>query len=725
MNRLFLRVLIIALISLLLGASIDSLANLETKLGLEFLFRVRGTQKPPADAVIVAMDEASETRLNVGNDLTRWRAYHAQLIRQLQRQGALLIVFDLQFIKSDPVHDPALAKAMRAAGNVLLTECVQKFRSGTQDFFGREECSESNKQPAVLREGEPGAPLSEQLVAMRKISPTAVLLESVLDHTPFFLSNDTEDALVLENWTFFDSLAELPGLPVLVWFHYLQRTGALADINPDRPFSVWLTEQRRSCPIALEASAHSKQIADLICRGDSRYLNYYGPPQTLRMESYGDVYDGKVTDLRGKVVFVGKANRQYSPGKTDFFPTPYSDSHTGKMAGVEIMATQFANLIEDRFIEIPVPFWKIYGLFGLLLALLLTRLSGWVGILASLSIGGAYAGLAVWAFGQRHWWLPVAVPLLIQLPLSWLLAQACSRYALLCERRRLLAFVQQVFPQWLAFTPASPGQWDETQLPASAERDVNGLCLATDIEGYTTIAARHSPREMWALLNDYYRVLGRPVTSRDGVIADVTGDAMMAVWFDLPQAGRRRAACLAALEIETEVAAFNRSNTLAPLATRIGLHEGELTLGRLDAGKSSHYRAIGDTVNTASRIQGVNKFLGTRILASQAIAEGLTDIVFRPVGRFRLVGRDDPCELVEIVGVADNMGAGQVVAFRQFAEGLEAFRQARWTEAARLFQDVLAIVPDDGPSRFYLALALRHSQNAELVWEGFVSLEAK
>ena len=77
----------------------------------------------------------------------------------------------------------------------------------------------------------------------------------------------------------------------------------------------------------------------VICQEESHFLDFYGPPQTFRMESYSAVYQGKVTDLKDKVVFVGKANRSFSPGKTDYFPTPYTDTRSGKMAGVEIMAT--------------------------------------------------------------------------------------------------------------------------------------------------------------------------------------------------------------------------------------------------------------------------------------------------------------------------------------------------------------------------------------------------
>jgi adenylate cyclase len=715
------RIVAITVLGFLLSTLVDLAFNTESELGLHTLFQIRGPQTIPEQVVIVAMDEASETHLGVGQDLTRWREFHAKLLDQLNRQGAGLIVFDLQFIAANPGADPTLADAMRAAGKVLINECVQKFRRGVEDFYGREECSDRNKTPAISREGEPATTLSEQLVVMRKLSPTPVIAQAALDSAPFYLINDSENASIRESWTFYDVLAEVPSLPVLAWFYYQQ---ASSDNPEEKPLSAWLTAQRRACANSTTLDNRAKQ---LICEGDSRYLNYYGPPRTLRMESYADIYEGKVDDLQGKVVFVGRANRQFSPGKSDFFPTPYSDSRTGKMAGVEIMATQFANLLEDSFIEIPVPGWLISSLFGLLIALLLVGFAGWPGIVLSLVLASAYAGSAVWLFGQRHWWLPAAGPILIQLPLSWLLSLAWSRYDLMRERGRILEFVSRVFPQWVGMLPAAPGQWTETANAGitRSEKDVSGLCLATDIEGYTAIAAQHSPREMWELLNTYYQVLGHPVESHDGVIADVTGDAMMAVWFDAPASGQRRAACLAALEMATAVESFNLSSSLAPLATRIGLHEGELTLGSLDAGTSSHYRAIGDTVNTASRIQGVNKYLGTRILTSHNIAADLYDIVTRPVGTFRVVGRAEPVTLVEIVGLKHDSDAQSNAVHGIFADGLAAFQQGRWPEAARLFQSSLTLDANDGPSRFYLQKALEFGEFPPLEWDGVVVLDGK
>ncbi|MEQ1544163.1 adenylate/guanylate cyclase domain-containing protein [Methyloglobulus sp.] len=732
MKRHFHRAITIAFITFLLGSGIDYLTNLESTLGLDTLFQLRGVRPPPPEVVVVAMDETSETRLCMGQDLTRWRSFHAKLIQELHRQGAALVIFDLQFIAPHPDNDPAFAAAMQAAGNVLVTDCVQKLLRGVEDFYGRDECSESNQEPFVQKEGIQKQPLSDQLIVFRLIK--SPLAQSALDHAPFYLTNDAENPTVREGWTFLNSLAEVPTLSVVTWLYYLQRSNALQGITqPNVLFSSWLTEQRRQCASDLYETKNSpaksgleNRIGQLTCLGDSRYLDFYGPPQTLRMESYSNVYEGKVVDLKGKVVFVGKANRKFSPGKTDYFQTPFTDTHSGKMAGVEIMATQFANLLEGRFIESPFPPSLLLVMFGLLIGLLLAQFAGLSGIAATLMVSGVYVGLAVWSFNRSGLCLPIAVPLLIQLPVSWFISLLWSRRDLLNERKRILAFVRRVFPQWMPL-PSSPGQWypEKGVAQLTSERDVFGLCLATDIEGYTTVAAQHTPHEMWELLNAYYQVLGYPVSSHNGIIADVTGDAMMAVWINLPVSSQRLAACLAALEMELAVERFNEKSNIGRLPTRIGLHEGDMTLGSLDAGEGSHYRAIGDTVNTASRIQGVNKFLDTQILATATIAASLGNVIYRPVGIFRLVGRDEPLELIEIVGMEADASVSKHAIYKQFARGLSAFQEGRWEDAAADFQMSLDSHGYDGPTRFYLDLAVAYKKNEPLEWDGIVAFGQK
>jgi adenylate cyclase len=730
LKQSLIRIIAIALFITLIGAGVDFYWDFEAVAGLTTLFQFRGQRQTPEQVVIIAMDEQSEASLGVSHDLPRWRGLHAHLIEELQRQGVALIVFDLQFIAPDNEHDQQVATSMRLQGHVLLTDCVQKFRHGVDDFYGRTECSEQNKTPAVTQENNHPAQLSEQLVALRRISPEPIFSDAALDHSPYFLISDSLNTPVREAWTYYDDLAEAPSLPLLMFASYFAQNNSSA-----KPYSDWLAKQRRNClgnhdhyilPLSLPA-AQQQMLTEYICGPASRILDYYGPPKTFRMEAYGDVYLGKTKNLAGKVVLVGKVYRQYSPGNLDVFQTPFTNDRQGKMAGVEIMATQFANLLENRFIETPLPFTVVCFVFAVMLMTLLVLFQGLKGFVLGGLAAGAYATAGLAVFIHYGWWLPVAGPLVIQLPLGGLLALACSRKDLLNERKRMLDFVGKVFPQWQVIQPSKPGYWQERNYSAQAlaERNVTGVCLATDIESYTTISSQSSSHQLWELLNAYYDVLGRPVNVHNGIIADVTGDAMMAVWVDLSESTQRLSACLAALDMVKAVAKFNLSSDLSSMPTRIGLNLGEMTLGRISAGNTNHFRVIGDTVNTTSRIEGVNKVLGTRVLACQSLVEDLDTLCCRPMGEFRLVGRPEPVALTELISLKANVSEKQLLMNKLFSIGLKAFQQGDWPEAIKRFSSLLERHGTDGPTRFYLDLARINQQTADMNWNGFVILDRK
>ena len=116
----------------------------------------------------------------------------------------------------------------------------------------------------------------------------------------------------------------------------------------------------------------------------------------------------------------------------------------------------------------------------------------------------------------------------------------------------------------------------------------------------------------------------------------------------------------------------------------------------------SAYSVVGDSANTASRIEGLNKHLGTRILASDVVVAGLDDLLFRRLGVYRLVGRTMPLPIFEILGRREHTDDRQEQLCRSFTNALAAFEAEAWQEAARLFEGHLATYPEDVPARFLL-----------------------
>lgn len=240
-------------------------------------------------------------------------------------------------------------------------------------------------------------------------------------------------------------------------------------------------------------------------------------------------------------------------------------------------------------------------------------------------------------------------------------------------------------------------------------RVTHGVCLATDMQHYTRLAESMPPDRLGQLMNAYYARLFVPVERFHGVVVDVVGDAMVAVFHDGPSAAEiRRRACAATLAIRDALRGFDGGGEDRPaVRTRFGLHAGEMMVGSVGASAHYEFRAVGDAVNTASRIQDLNKTLGTSILASADAVEGVDGLGIRPLGCFVPFGKARPVHIVEVVGWDHEIEDRQRLLHRRFAAALADYRAGRLDAALDAFAALQADDPADGPTAFYLARCRR------------------
>jgi adenylate cyclase len=241
------------------------------------------------------------------------------------------------------------------------------------------------------------------------------------------------------------------------------------------------------------------------------------------------------------------------------------------------------------------------------------------------------------------------------------------------------------------------------------------------------LAETLTPDELGTLMNDYYDVLFTEVERSGGVVTDVVGDAMMAIWATAtPNSAMRARACHGALAIAAAIARFNRLPGRRPLPTRFGLHSGPIRLGNIGGARHVQFRAVGDIVNAASRVEGLNKLLGTRILASTETLDGVTGLVTRELGTFLLAGKSLPLVVHELLGVAGTVDDAVLRRHERFATALATFRNGDWAAARDLFGVVRGECPDDGPVQFYLTLCSRYlEQGPDTFGNGVVRISTK
>lgn len=234
-------------------------------------------------------------------------------------------------------------------------------------------------------------------------------------------------------------------------------------------------------------------------------------------------------------------------------------------------------------------------------------------------------------------------------------------------------------------------------------KECTGACVLTDAARYTSFAETVDPASTVAFINRYLEVLFGPVFDNGGFVSDVKGDSMLAVWADDSPARELRArVCRACLSIADAAARFGASLPGRGFATRIGAYFGPLALASVGAFSHYEYRAVGDTVNTSSRLQDLNKELGTRVLVSASLAEGLGEFLFRDLGSFELRGKRNRVHVFELLAAREAATLRERRLCEEFSAALAAYQGGRWPQAHRLLRDLCARYPGDGPSRYYL-----------------------
>jgi adenylate cyclase len=341
-------------------------------------------------------------------------------------------------------------------------------------------------------------------------------------------------------------------------------------------------------------------------------------------------------------------------------------------------------------------------------------------LITVLALGALYLFAAYQQFADHERWLPLTVPLFVQIPLA-LVVGLGWRYVEAARDRRT---IRRAFAYHLPDTVVERLAADVRAIQSDSQL-VHGICLATDAERYTALAESMSPSELSKFMNEYYAAVFEPVRRHGGFVSDVVGDAVLAIW---PAARAEPAilakACQAACEIDEAVDRFNRASSKPRLPTRLGLHCGEVMLGHVGAGDHYEYRAVGDIVNTATRIQGLNKILGTRLLASEEVIGGLGEFLSRRLGMFLLAGKARPVMIYELVGLRATATPRQLEQCRLFAGALAACEVRSWKEAADAF--AAPELAEDGPARFYARLCERYvGVSGDGDWDGIIRLDEK
>jgi adenylate cyclase len=630
-------------------------------------FAFRGEMQA-TNVVMVYLDETSHRVLDQPMTAPWDRALHAKLIEQLSALGAKVIVFDILFTdpSGNPAADEALAAAIKKSGRVILA---------------------GNWQAGAEHEGAIG-----------------------------------------NGWE------ELPYEP------FRNAAGGWGNCNfpVDPDYGI-----RRFFPVKHEVSWQDTVLwlpgaaAKFAGAGDdvlglageeARWLNYYGPPGTLAGISYCEALqpDGATPGFfKDKIVFVGsKMSADFSGKGKDEFRTPYVFSGGDWAPGVEIHATATLNFLQRNWLnrlppgleEALVVICGILAGAGLIRLLPMTCVL--LTVLATLLVGMG----ADWLMWHGHLWF------------AWLILVCELWVALLCSvaYNSLQLYVEKKLLEQSLATHLSPALVKRLLRDPSLRRR-GGVkqevsIMFTDIENFSRISEAMQADDLVQLLNQYFETALGCIHETDGTVMDLVGDAIFALWnAPVEQGDHRERALAAALKLQERLTEFNAAQKGFPLRTRVGLHTGVVCVANIGSDQRFDYAAVGENTNLASRLEGLNKHLGTHVLATRDIQQVIEDrMTTRLVGNFRLKGFAHAYEVYEMVGSREMAEATRPWRDK-FAEALALFRRREFDAAEQAFQKTNQLRKGgDGPSLFYLSqIAGLRVQPPPPEWIGEVVMSEK
>ena len=256
--------------------------------------------------------------------------------------------------------------------------------------------------------------------------------------------------------------------------------------------------------------------------------------------------------------------------------------------------------------------------------------------------------------------------------------------------------------------------------------------LFTDISDFSSISEETAPDELVKQLSEYFDCIAKIIHKHNGIIDKYIGDSVMAFWgAPEPNENQAREACLAAIEIQKQVKELNTkwiAEDRRILRTRIGINTGTTLVGNFGSSERFNYTAIGDNVNLASRLEGLNKFYGSQIMVSEASKkEAGEDMIFRVLDIVAVKGRQQSVTVYQLLGTVNSKQSRTLLKLSEMSElALVYYLSQQWEESKQAFENILSLYPDDIPATTFINRCLELQKTPPTdSWDGVYRLKVK
>lgn len=487
------------------------------------------------------------------------------------------------------------------------------------------------------------------------------------------------------------------------------------DFGQVRRFAIQRSLITKDIPTLYEAAAGLKPGMEGL-PGERDYLLYYGPPSTIPTYAYHQVLNPSgglpKEAVKDKIIFVGLNLRtEIGPAQKDSYKTPFYER--GSMFGVEIQASATANILTKNWIHRASTWTEGIAAFVGVLAVMTAIFAlkpVWGGVLL-VAFSLLWTALSYFLF-LSGFFLPGVVFVCGVLPISYL-ASTLTYYVLTHRKQQQ---VEKAFQFYLSPDMAKKMRDNPKGLELGGE-NVYATALFTDIAGFTEVTESMSASQVSTMLNAYFTEVMNVVFENKGTLIKFIGDAVFVLWgAPIKLSEHASLAAQSAVAIQKEVYRFNASKRFPPLITRIGVHTGPMVVGNLGSEKRFDYTAIGDSVNLAARLEGLNKYFGTYILISENTRKEIgNSLKTLQLGSVVVAGKK---ERVGVYTMFEEPVSSSIE--ERWNKALSAFRLRRWEEAKKLFEEIGA--EDERlkkAARLYIEqISMHSSKTPDDEWQG-------
>lgn len=641
--------------------------------------------------VIIDLDEKSLSELGQWP----WPRYRvAMLMKYLQAYGAVSVASDIIFIEPDRTspatikrdvynelkinlefgglpqgledYDKLLAHNLRNGPFVLGIDFMNRKGLYDEARSGRHTCDLPPAKVAILSPPGSMSPHEALPSADDMICPIPVLSQAV-PGTGFITAAPDKDSLYRR-------------VPLLYsWKEKIYPSLALASL-------IQATGQQNMILKLSTLGVESIKFNGIVIPTDKRgqiLINYRGPKKTFEYISAVDVLKKRLPQgaLQGRIAFIGTS----ASGLKDIRPIPLDPSYPG----VEAHATIVDNILSQQFLSVPdwAPGIEFSGMViaGMVTTMLLMwARASWI-ILPLFGLGYAMWHGSVLLYQEQRFFIS---------PMYSYITLALTFFVLTIVKfwREELAkrFIHGAFAHYLAPSVISQIMDDPDALSLDGqEKEIT--ILFSDVRSFTSLSEKLTPTQVTNLLHDYLTPMTRIITDNQGTLDKFIGDAVMAFWnAPLDIENHQEKALATALMQQEKLEELNNKFIEKfgfTIAVGTGIHSGSVRVGNMGSADLFDYTLIGDNVNLASRLEGLTKFYGQKLVVSQAIVDACEDgYRFRILDSVRVKGKKKPVTIYTAYSLEQGKEKENELSLYEKAHDL--YLNKEFAEAQKIFEEL-------------------------------------